>query len=174
MLCSIMIRAAGERDYSAQETAHMLLSLPLVSCTYNFITISLNGDRRIQSDESGELLLQQSNVDQYSTRTLHLDLSLIQFFSRYYVQNGELKTHASPVVVRTFPQYPSNSNGDNYSLYCKYQLVKHNPCSGDIRNAWGGGNDCGFQNIRHFFKLMLQEKKYFIFTRNSTSRTTLS
>ena len=141
MLRSIMICAAGERDYSAQETAHMLLSLPLVSCTYNFITISLNGERRIQSDESGELLLQQSNVDQYSTRTLHLDLSLIQFFSRYYVQNGELKTRASPVVVRTFPQYPSNPNGDNYSLYCKYQLVKHNPWSGDISNAWGGGND---------------------------------
>lgn len=54
MLHRIMIRTAGERDYSAQETSHMLLSLPLVSSSYNFITVSLNGERRIQNEESGE------------------------------------------------------------------------------------------------------------------------
>ena len=42
-----MIRAVGERDLSAQETAHMLLSLPLVSCSYSFITLSLTGNQRV-------------------------------------------------------------------------------------------------------------------------------
>ena len=63
-----MIRAVGERDFSAQETAHMLLSLPLVSCSYSFITLSLTGNRRVAEDpESGELTLQQSLLDHYST-----------------------------------------------------------------------------------------------------------
>ena len=34
-----MIQSVGERDFSAQETAHLLLSLPLYSCTYSFVTI---------------------------------------------------------------------------------------------------------------------------------------
>ena len=51
-----MIRAVGERDFSAQETAHTLLSLPLVSCTFNFATLSLTGDQQIVEDaDSGEL-----------------------------------------------------------------------------------------------------------------------
>ena len=32
-LRSAMIRSVAERDFSAQETAHQLLSLPLFSCT---------------------------------------------------------------------------------------------------------------------------------------------
>ena len=33
-ICSAMIKSIGERDFSAQGTAHMLLGLPLYSCTY--------------------------------------------------------------------------------------------------------------------------------------------
>ena len=43
ILRSTMLRAVGERDFSAQETSHMLLSLPLVNCTFNFVTVSLDG-----------------------------------------------------------------------------------------------------------------------------------
>ena len=50
-----------------------------------------------------------------------------------------MKERSSPVIVRTIPQYSSNPNGSNYYLYCKYQLVKHNPWSVDISNSWGGG-----------------------------------
>ena len=45
-----MIQSVGERDYSAQETAHLLLSLPLYSCTYNFITVSLDGSKQISTE----------------------------------------------------------------------------------------------------------------------------
>lgn len=132
-----------ERDFSAQETAHMLLSLPLVSCSYSFITLSLTGNRRVAEDpESGELRLQQSLLDHYSTRTTYLDLSLLQFATNFYIYNGEIKERSSPVIVRTFPQYSSNSHGDKYDLYCKYQLVKHKPWNGEMANAWGGGEGC--------------------------------
>ena len=33
-----IIQCVGERDYGAQVTAHILLSLPLYSCTFNFVT----------------------------------------------------------------------------------------------------------------------------------------
>ena len=135
-----MIRAVGERDISAQETAHMLLSLPLVSCTFNFTTLSLTGDRKLSKDtESGQLTLQQSLLDSYSTRTTQLNLSLVQFAAEFSVHKGEVRRRSSPVIVRTFPQYSSNPRGDDYNLYYKYQLVKHKPWSGQIGNVWGGG-----------------------------------
>lgn len=38
-----MIQSVGERDFSAQETAHLLLILPLYRCSYSFITLSGGG-----------------------------------------------------------------------------------------------------------------------------------
>ena len=45
--CTAMIHAVGDRDISSQETAHLLLSLHLFTCTFNFVTISLTGDQQI-------------------------------------------------------------------------------------------------------------------------------
>ena len=39
---------------AAQETAHMLLSLPLVACTYSFITVSLQNSRRLNLDAEND------------------------------------------------------------------------------------------------------------------------
>jgi hypothetical protein len=57
-LCSAMIRSIAERDFSAQETAHQLLSLPLFSCTFNFIALSLNGGTT--DTHSGEQKIEKS------------------------------------------------------------------------------------------------------------------
>ncbi len=46
-----MVRSVGERDFSAQETAHQLLSLLLVSCTFSFAPLSLDGGRALRKDE---------------------------------------------------------------------------------------------------------------------------
>ena len=45
-----MIQSVGNRDFSAQETAHLLLSLPLYTCTYRFVTINLDGGRQIREN----------------------------------------------------------------------------------------------------------------------------
>lgn len=45
-----MIKVVGERDFGAQETADILQSLPLYSCTFNFVTLSLDGGRQIRTD----------------------------------------------------------------------------------------------------------------------------
>ena len=101
-----MIWAVGERDFSAQETTHTLLSLPLVSCTFNF---AFTGDRQIVEDaDSGELVIQQSLFDHYCTGTKHLDISLLQFAAEFSVYKGKVRRHPSAVIVRTFPHYSSN------------------------------------------------------------------
>ena len=41
----IMIRTLGERDFSAQETMHHLLSVKLYSSSFNVVPISLEGSR---------------------------------------------------------------------------------------------------------------------------------
>ena len=45
-----MIQVVGERDFDAQETAHILQSLLLYSCIFNFVTLSLDGGRQIRTD----------------------------------------------------------------------------------------------------------------------------
>ena len=52
---------------AAQETAHMLLSMPLTGCTYNFVTVSLDNTRKVVIDNenhTGEVL-QKSTIEEY-------------------------------------------------------------------------------------------------------------
>ena len=44
----IIVKSVGQRDYSVQEVMHHLLSLKCISTTYEVITASLDGSRRIQ------------------------------------------------------------------------------------------------------------------------------
>ena len=44
----LLINSVGERDYSAQETCHLLLQLPLVKSTRDIIVLSLDGSRQVE------------------------------------------------------------------------------------------------------------------------------
>ena len=46
------MKTLGERDYSAQETMHHLLSLKLYSSSFNVIPVSLNGSRQVHTNNS--------------------------------------------------------------------------------------------------------------------------
>jgi len=43
------MKSLEQCDFSAQETMHHLMSLKLVSSTFNVVPISLNGSRRIKT-----------------------------------------------------------------------------------------------------------------------------
>ena len=104
-----MIRSVRERDYSAQETAYQLLSLPLVSCTFTFVALSLNSEHVLSKDkDSGEQIVELSLLDHYATRSNLLDVNLITFVNNYSIYSGELRRRPSPVIVRTFPHYSPN------------------------------------------------------------------
>ena len=141
-LRSAMVRSVGERDFSAQETAHQLLSLPLVSCTFSFVTLSLDGGRPLTKNlQSGEQVIHLSLLDHYATRSGLPDMNPMQFVSNYSVFRAEVQKRPSPVIVRAFPQYSSNPRSEQYGRYCKYQLLKYKPWSGNPSNSWGNGPD---------------------------------
>lgn len=153
-LRSAMVRSVGERDFSAQETAHQLLSLPLVSCTFSFVTVSLDGGYKVSKDDRDEHSLELSILHYYATRSSLLDINLVEFVSNNYMYHGELRKHPSPVIVRTFPQHPSNPSGERYGRYCKYQLLKYKPWQGQPSNAWGDVEDSDMTGIQAYHSFL--------------------
>ena len=143
VLRTALLRSVGERDFSAQETSHMLLSLPLFSCTYNFVTVALNSSRKVTMDDnSGELTLEASALDDYASRDASLaHLNLCQFVSNYHTIRGKVTKRSAPVIVRTFPSFSSNPQSDLYDQYCKFQLIKYRPWTVTPSHAWDENSD---------------------------------
>ncbi|CAB4041852.1 Hypothetical predicted protein [Paramuricea clavata] len=128
-----MIQVAGDRDMAAQETAHMLLSLPLIGCTFSFVTISLDNSRKVNIDAENE-------GDEYTK------------------VRGELTKQANPYIVRTFPKISANPAGPDFGKYCKYQLMKFKPWEGQPSSARNNEDESDqmFINAYEFF-LMTDE-----------------
>ena len=125
-----MIQSVGERDFSAQETAHLLQSLPLYSCSFNFVTVSLDGNRRVLTTRSAEdLATEPSLLDSYANRMEYYaasfpdvnSLHLVQFVSKYSVSKADTRTN--PVVV-----YKMYLQFELVELYRKYVNFSQNSC----------------------------------------------
>ena len=146
-----MIKVAGDRDVGAQKTAHLLLQEPLYRCTYSFVGVSLDGNRRINHEDGrhvGNEALDQSLMNLYSQRAKWEEtypgisaLNFMEFATKYCISKAGLKPQSTDVVVRAFPSFSSNPAGKNYLLYCKYQLIKYKPWSDTPKNAWDGEED---------------------------------
>lgn len=125
-----MLRAVGERDFSAQETAHMLKGLPLSSCTYSFVCILLDDSCAIQTEttsQDNEQLAQQpaTNLSLCLTamlivpsKTAAFQTLQYSFVAKYTVYHGELQQRSTEAIKRTFPTYSSNPNGPTCGRYC--------------------------------------------------------
>lgn len=76
LIKKIIMKSLGERDFSAQETMHHLLSLKLVSSSFRAIPISLNGSRKYK-----QILLKKifQQVIQYLMFMLNVLSMLKQF-----------------------------------------------------------------------------------------------
>ncbi len=127
-LCSAILRSVGERDFSSQETTHMLLSLPLVSCAYGFAALSLDDSQQLSRDQRcGELLLQPSTVVQYAARDGLPDTSPCQFVApQYTVCHGKLSKRSSPSLCE-YSQSTLRTHKEITTADCKYQLLKYKP-----------------------------------------------
>ena len=146
-----MIQVVGERDFGAQKTAHILRSLPLYSCTFNFVTLSLDGGRQIRTEVQTpqDKSTNPSMLETYMNRMQYqesfpnvMSLNILEFVSRYTLSQNELVHRANEVIVRTFPTYSNNPKGKNYGLYCKYQLLKHKPWQRNPQYAWDNLPEC--------------------------------
>ena len=51
----LLINSVGDRDYSAQETCHLLLQLPLICSSRDFTVLSLDGSRQVQNQVQNQM-----------------------------------------------------------------------------------------------------------------------
>ena len=65
----LLINTVGERDYSAQETCHLLLQLPMFKAFCDFIVLSLDESHAVEDKlEEGQHATALSIVDHYMGR----------------------------------------------------------------------------------------------------------
>ena len=137
LIKKLMMKTLGERDFSAQETMHHLLSLKLYSSTFKVFNVCLNGSRRVKqiNNEGNQLATENSILDVYANRQKFIsdvpdimNINFVDFVTKFKVVNQRLKEHASSnEIQRFFPTYLSNSKADSFPLYCKYRLLMYKP-----------------------------------------------
>lgn len=138
----LMMRAIGQRDMSVQEVMHQLLSTKLVSSSFQIVTASLDGSRKIQL-QNDVLYTEMSLLDLYARRNMYesdfpgiSSLNFLEFASNFFKGKAGINKRNSPVVVKTYPTYSSNPKGPYYGLFCKYQLLKFKPWHNTFATAW--------------------------------------
>ena len=138
-----MMCAVGQRDMRIQEVMHQILSIKLVSSSFQVITASLDGSRKVFLSENNTLETQSSLLDLYAKRKMfetdHPGISncnFVQFASNYFKTKIGIAKRTSPIVLKTFPNYSSNPKGPNYGLFCRYQLLRYKPWYNSVDDAW--------------------------------------
>lgn len=94
----VLIRTFGDRDFSAQETMHLLLSLKLHSTSFRVLPVNLNGSRRVEVNVvDTELCTKNSLLDVYANRIKLknvfadiMSVSLVDFATYYRVKKNSL------------------------------------------------------------------------------------
>jgi hypothetical protein len=135
----LLNKLLGERTYSAQETAHLLLGIPLVRCSVTFHSLNISSDgamRQINVDEvelndHGERFLTgDSWLQRYMKRPDELEnLSLHDVMQLYSWRVGTWRKtrKGTTVVVRTFPRLSPNPEDDRFEEYCRIKTLLHHP-----------------------------------------------
>ena len=130
----LLISSVGERDYSSQETCHLLLQLPLYITTRDFIILSLDGSRAVDDKlDPDKPATVPSILDNYRIRPSSSQfesmtlLHFAQHFSNPRNHGGEPNPRQKKVVVVVRPYISPEPNGPQYEQYCKQKLMLHKP-----------------------------------------------
>ena len=131
---NLLINTVGERDYSAQETCHLLLQLPMFKASRDFIILSLDGSRAVEDHlEEGQRATALSIVDHYMGRpdSPHFNTMTLLEFARQYSMpktlGAEPSCRTKHIVVIPRPYVSSDPAGDKYEQYCRHSLMQHQP-----------------------------------------------
>ena len=126
----LLINSVGERDYSAQETCHLLLQLPMFRASRDFVVLSLDGSRAVEEqlneDQPATAL---SALDHYVSRpttpAFH-DITLLHVVQQYSMPK-ELRSEPSRkrknVVIIVRPYCLPDPSGPKYEQYCQQKLM---------------------------------------------------
>ena len=85
------MKSLGQRDFSAQEIMHHLLSLKLVSSSFNVLPISLDSSRKVKTNSGNEdVATNDSLLDVYAKRSRYagkipkiMTFNFITFATKY-------------------------------------------------------------------------------------------
>ncbi len=108
----LMMKTLGERDFSAQETMHLLLSLKLHSSSFTVVPVSLHGSCKVNTSV-GPAAKCTSNylLDYYGKRKIYLEkvpdimnINFMQFVSKYKIVKGLLHHRSTRFVPKVFPE----------------------------------------------------------------------
>ena len=85
----LLTSTVSERDFSAQKTCHLLVMLPMVRSSRDFVVLSLDGSREVDNNlEQDKPVTVESQLDQYCACPDTIDfnqLSLLEFVERYKI-----------------------------------------------------------------------------------------
>ena len=128
----LLINTIAERDYSAQETCHLLLQLPMFKASRDFIVLSLDSSRMVDENyQEGQQATVPSVLDHYVTRPstpVFNDMTLLTFASTYCMPkqpSAEPTRRRKDVIVIVRPYCPSDHDAPTYEQYCRQQLMLH-------------------------------------------------
>ena len=114
-LRKLMTRAVGQRDMSIQEVMHHILSIKLVSSSFQVITTSLDGSQKVKLTKDGSLSTEPLLRDSYAGRGIFetdfpgiSKCNFIEFASNYSQTKTGIKRRAYPVVIKAYPNYSSS------------------------------------------------------------------
>lgn len=160
-----MMRAVGPRDMSVQEVMHLILSIRLVSSTFQVIAALLDGSRKVNLTKDGSLCTEASMLDSYANRAVFekdfpgiSKCNFIDFASNYCQTKTGIKKRASPVVIKAYPNYSSSPKGPSYGLFCRYQLLRHKPWHDSVDHAWGNKERSDSVYIDHWHSFLQTPK----------------
>ena len=127
----LLISTTAERDYSAQETCHLLLMLPMYMASCDFVMLSLDGSRQVEEQlEEGKPATALSALDHYISRPAtpqFEEMTLLHFVQHYSMPKGVGVVRKKIVVVRVRPHCSPDTSGPQYEQYCQQKLMLHRP-----------------------------------------------
>ena len=101
----LFVRMIAERDFSAQETAQILMGWPLYHCSRGFVTINVEEKQWVKMGGPG---VKESNISPCDTYPLRLEehegMSLFEHASKFYKKGEVWVKRRTPSIVRVFPR----------------------------------------------------------------------
>lgn len=90
----LLINCVGQRDYSSQETCHLLLQLPMYKASRDFVVLSLDGSRTVELNTGTHAATAPSILDHYLARSFNSvfsNITLLTFARSYTMSKPGLK-----------------------------------------------------------------------------------
>ena len=114
----LLINSVGERDFSAQETCHLLLQLPLVKSTRDYTILSLDGSSQVEEhpEDGSSRATVHSILDHYVQRpadAVFEDMTLLSFAQHYSMPKdlGTVPKQQKMKIVSVRPYCSPDPNG---------------------------------------------------------------